>query len=75
MREYSVGSLTVYDKLFKSWKEHLMIFFPESESENAVTKWNILAKPKLEQLDTLLYECFKLKWSGATVSGPVFTDV
>ncbi|XP_025050506.1 jerky protein homolog [Alligator sinensis] len=73
MKEFNVGSSTIYD--IKAQKEQLLKFVSSSETSKAVEKRRTLHKPKLEQLDSLLYEWFSLKRSeGAPISGPMLTE-
>ncbi|XP_038601920.1 jerky protein homolog [Tachyglossus aculeatus] len=59
MREYSVGSSTIYD--IKARRGRLLRFFASSESARAVEHRRTLHTPKLEQLDSVLYEWFSSK--------------
>ncbi|XP_064419100.1 jerky protein homolog [Latimeria chalumnae] len=68
MREYNVGSSTIYD--IKAQKDKLIEFYASSETKKSMEQLRTLRKPKLEQLDTVLYEWFALKRSeGAPISG------
>nr|XP_014431724.1 jerky protein homolog [Pelodiscus sinensis] len=73
MQEYNVGSSTIYD--IKAQKGQLLKFFASCESNKAVEQRRTLHMPKLEQLDSVLYEWFSLKRSeGATISGPMLIE-
>uniref|UniRef100_A0A7M4F3T4 DDE-1 domain-containing protein n=1 Tax=Crocodylus porosus TaxID=8502 RepID=A0A7M4F3T4_CROPO len=69
MKEFNVGLSTVYN--IKAQKEQLLKFIlSSSETSKALEICCSLHKPKLEQLDSVLYEWFSLKWSeGASISG------
>ncbi|XP_005302607.2 jerky protein homolog [Chrysemys picta bellii] len=73
MQEYNVGSSTIYD--IKAQKGQLLKFFASCESNKAVEQRHTLHMPKLEQLDSVLYEWFSLKRSeGASISGPMLIE-
>jgi hypothetical protein len=74
MREYNIGSSTIYD--LKAQKVELLNFpsSSESSSKDTSTRKNI-RKPKLEQLDKVLYDWFVLKCSeGFAISGENETE-
>jgi hypothetical protein len=68
MRKYNIGSSTIYD--IKAQKVELLNFAssPGSSSEATSAQKNF-RKPKLEQLDKVLHDCFVLKRSeGVAIS-------
>lgn len=60
MAEYNIGSSTLYD--IKKQKESLCKFYSGS-AQKSVEKQKNLCKPKMDQLDQVLYEWFKVKRS------------
>jgi hypothetical protein len=73
MKEYGIGSLTVYD--IQKQKGELLKFYFATELTKAITERCILWKPELEQLDIMLYKWFMIKHSeGVPVSGPMLIE-
>lgn len=70
MKEFNIGSSTIYD--IKSQSNNLKEFLGNSETEKSIENRHTLHSPKLEYLDRALYEWFTLKRSeGVSVSGPM----
>ena len=59
MKEYGIGSSTIYD--IRKQKEELMKFHSTMDLTKAIDERRVLRKPKLEQLDIMLYEWFTIK--------------
>ncbi|GCC36032.1 hypothetical protein chiPu_0014523 [Chiloscyllium punctatum] len=59
MAEFNIGSSTIYD--IRRQKQELLKFYTLSESSRSADKRRTLKKPKLEELDTVLYRWFALK--------------
>jgi hypothetical protein len=55
MKEYGIGSSTLYD-IRKQKDKLLKKFSSATEMTKAITKHHALWKPKLQQLDVVLYE-------------------
>ena len=73
LKEYGIDSSTIYD--IHKQKDKLMKFYSTTDSTNAIDERLVLTKPKLEQLDTVLYEWFTIKRSeGAPISGPIIIE-
>jgi ethanolamine utilization cobalamin adenosyltransferase len=73
MKEYGIGSATIYD--IQKQKDEMLKFYSAIESTKAITERHVLQKPKLEQLDVVLYEWFMIKRSeGVPISGPMLTE-
>nr|XP_006114656.1 jerky protein-like [Pelodiscus sinensis]XP_006114657.1 jerky protein-like [Pelodiscus sinensis]XP_025036178.1 jerky protein-like [Pelodiscus sinensis] len=73
MQEFGVGSSTIYD--IKARKADLLKFVSVAETSQALEQRRTLHKPKLEQLDSMLYEWLTLKRSeGASISGPMLIE-
>uniref|UniRef100_A0A8C0JEN1 Uncharacterized protein n=1 Tax=Chelonoidis abingdonii TaxID=106734 RepID=A0A8C0JEN1_CHEAB len=73
MQEYDVGSSTIYD--IRAQKGQLFKFFASCKSNKAVEQRRTLHMPRLEQLDSVLYEWFSFKQSeGASISGPMLIE-
>lgn len=73
MEDYGIGSSTVYG--IQKQKVEFLKFRSATESTKAIAKRRVLRKPKLEQLDSTLYEWFMVKRSeGVPVSGPMLIE-
>lgn len=73
MREYNVGSSTLYD--IKKQASQLKDFCLKTESEQAMQQRCNLRAPYAETLDAALYEWFCIKRSeGACISGPMIQE-
>lgn len=73
MKEYRIGSSTLYD--IRKQKNELLKFCSAPESSRIITERRVLRKPKLNQLEVALYEWFMLKRSeGAPISGPMLIE-
>lgn len=69
MAEFNVSSSTLYD--IKKQKDSLMQFYT-SATEKTMGKRKTIRKPKMDELDKVLYEWFKIKRAaGKPVTGPV----
>ena len=60
MKEYGIGSSTIYD--IRKQKDELMKFHSTTDSTKTINE-KLVLKPKLKQLDTVLYEWFTIKRS------------
>ncbi|XP_059580132.1 LOW QUALITY PROTEIN: jerky protein homolog [Alligator mississippiensis] len=70
MQEFNVGSSTIYD--IKAQRVELPQFMTNSETSKAIEQCCTLHKPKLKQIENILYEWFALKClEGAPFSGPM----
>ncbi|KAM4618103.1 jerky protein-like [Discoglossus pictus] len=68
MKEFKVGSSTIYD--IKAQSEKIKEFYVKAESDKSVEKRHKLHAPKIELLDQAMYEWFSLKRSeGGCISG------
>jgi hypothetical protein len=73
MKKYGIGSLMIYD--IRKQKDELLKFYSATELTKAITERHVLRKPKLEQLDIVLYEWFMVKRSeGVPISGPMLIE-
>ncbi|XP_048474050.1 jerky protein homolog isoform X2 [Rhincodon typus] len=73
MNEFNIGSSTIYD--IKHQKEELLKFYTSSESSRSADKRRTLKKPKLEELDRVLYEWFALKrLQGVPMTGTILIE-
>jgi hypothetical protein len=73
MKEYCIGSSTLYD--IRKQKNELLKFCSAPELSSVITERRVLRKPKFDELDTALYEWFTVKRSeGTTVSGPMLIE-
>lgn len=72
MEEFNVSSSTIYD--IKKQKEELYKFVCKSLSGSLI-EWKVMKKPKLVELDEVLYKWFKVRRSeGKSVLGPVLAE-
>lgn len=74
MNEFNIGSSTIYD--IKKQKDELMHFASQSvTAEKLTSSRQTLKKPKLEQLDSVLYKWFSAKRAeGKPVTGPMIIE-
>jgi hypothetical protein len=73
MQEYNIGSSTLYD--IKARKEQLLEFATDSETYKSIESRRNLHKPKMEQLDKVLYEWFTMRRSeGISIAGPLLIE-
>jgi len=73
MKEYRIGSSTLYD--IRKQKNELLKFCSAPESSRIITERRVLRKPRLNQLEVALYEWFMFKRSeGAPISGPMLIE-
>lgn len=70
MQEFNVGSSTIYD--IKSREDEWLNIV--SDGEDAANRYTV-RRPKMEELETVLFEWFQLKRSeGHRVTGPMLTE-
>lgn len=73
MNEFNVGSSTIYD--IKKQKDELMKFASQSATTEKLSSRQTLKKPKLEQLDSVLYKWFSaVRSEGKPVTGPMVIE-
>lgn len=73
MEEYKIGSSTIYD--IKKNKDKLKQFSSQTETMKDIESRKTLKKPKLHQLDEILYNWFCSKRSeGKPVTGPMLME-
>jgi hypothetical protein len=71
--EYNIASSALYD--IKAHKEQLLEFATDSETYKSIEKRRILHKPKMEQLDKVLYEWFTMRrCEGISITGPLLIE-
>ncbi|XP_042910039.1 jerky protein homolog [Parasteatoda tepidariorum] len=72
MNEFNIGSSTIYD--IKKQKDELIKFAYQSITEKLASR-QMLKKPKLEQLDSVLFKWFSIVRSeGKSVTGPMIVE-
>lgn len=73
MNEFNIGSSILYD--IKKQKDYLMRFAGQSVTANKLASRQLLKKPKLEELDSMLYNWFSVKRAeGKPLTGPMITE-
>ncbi|GBM70630.1 Jerky [Araneus ventricosus] len=73
MNEFNIGSSTIYD--IKKQKDELMKFASQSVTTEKLASRQTLKKPKLEQLDSVLFKWFSAVCSeGKPVTGPMIVE-
>lgn len=73
MSEFNIGSSTIYD--IKKQKDKLREFVAQSVTSKSIDTRQTLKKPKLDQLDSVLYTWFSVKRSeGKPVTGPMLIE-
>jgi hypothetical protein len=73
MKEYGIGSSTIYD--IRKLKDELLKFYSATESTKAITERRVLRKPMLKQPEGVLYEWFMIKRAeGASISRPMLIE-
>ncbi|GBM57218.1 Jerky [Araneus ventricosus] len=73
MNEFNIGSSTIYD--IKKQKDELMKFASQSVTTEKLASRQTLKKPKLEQLDSVLFKWFSAERSeGKPVTGPMIVE-
>lgn len=73
MKEYNIGSSTIYD--IKSKARKLRDFMKKSESTLAIESRHTLQQARLKHLDKVLYEWFcKQRSEGARITGPLLQE-
>ncbi|KFM65526.1 Jerky protein, partial [Stegodyphus mimosarum] len=73
MNEFNIGSSTIYD--IKKQKDELMKFASQSVTTEKLASRKTLKKPKLEQLDSVLFKWFSaVRSEGKPVTGPMIVE-
>ncbi|GBO29560.1 Jerky [Araneus ventricosus] len=73
MNEFNIGSSTIYD--IKKQKDELMKFASQSVTTEKLASRQTLKKPKLEQLDSVLFKWFSaVRSEGKPVTGPMIVE-
>jgi hypothetical protein len=73
MQEYNIASSALYN--IKAHKEQLLEFATDSETYRSIKKRRSLHKPKMEQLDKVLYEWFTMRRSeGISITEPLLIE-
>ncbi|GBO21549.1 Jerky [Araneus ventricosus] len=73
MNEFNIGSSTIYD--IKKQKDELMKFASQSVTTEKLASRQTLKKPKLEQLDSVLFKWFSaVRSKGKPVTGPMIVE-
>ncbi|XP_035212156.1 jerky protein homolog [Stegodyphus dumicola] len=73
MNQFNIGSSTIYD--IKKQKDELMKFASQSVTTEKLASRQTLKKPKLEQLDSVLFKWFSaVRSEGKPVTGPMIVE-
>ena len=73
MNEFNIGSSTIYD--IKKQKDELMKFASQSVTTEKLASRQTLKKPKLEQLDSVLFKWFSaVRSEGKPVTGLMIVE-